>query len=78
MKILVNVSEAVISKVRRDWKKESALLEIINSAIHDHLYYNSNSGEYDNGAFFATLTETIEPIGYRINVSKSPTPEERI
>ena len=49
---------------------------MIGDMLRDFLVLNPEYFEYENDFYLATFTETIEPIGYRINVSKSPTLED--
>ena len=77
MKILIEISEKVVSETGNYNKKNADLGELIALIIKDKLANSTpDYGYYNTGIFFATISETIEPIGYRINVSKSPTLED--
>lgn len=77
MKILIDISEKVVSETGTYNKRNGDLCDLIALIIKDKLANSTpDYGYYNTGIFFATISETIEPIGYRINVSKSPTLED--
>ena len=76
MRFEINIPQEIIKEVR-DKKDGKPLFDVINALMQYHVYYDApRSGEYESSKYFGTITETIEPIGYRINVSKSPTLED--
>ena len=76
MRFEINIPQEIIKEVR-DKKDGKPLFDVINALMQYHVNYDSKrSTEYIGNEYFGTLVETIEPIGYRINISKSPTPEE--
>ena len=74
MRFEINIPNAIIEEVRES-KDGKDLFEVIETLIRFNLYYDMRSSDHRAGEYFGTLVETIEPIGYRINISKSPTPD---
>lgn len=77
MKIEIVVPDSLAGEMRCDARKITVFHRMIGEMLRDFLVLNPQTFEYENDFFLATFTETIEPIGYRINISKSPTSESR-
>lgn len=74
MRFEINIPQEIIGRVRES-KNGEDLFEVIETLIRLYIYYDS-TGNHRVGKYLGTISETIEPIGYRINISKSPTLEE--
>jgi len=76
VKIEIIVPDKLAGEIRCNAQKITVFHRMIGDMLRDFLVLNPEYFEYENDFYLATFTETIEPIGYRINVSKSPTLED--
>lgn len=77
MKIEIIFSKDILDPPLQKEKKER-LREMIGEMVEGIFDYEGQLvWLYANKFFQGTVVETIEPIGYRINISQSPTSEAR-